>query len=156
MKSMKSYDLLIVGGGIAGATLGRTMALAGFEVLLLEKELAFRDRVRGEVLLPWGSHEAQFLGIYGLLLERCAKEVSREHFFRDGMASEPRDYRSTTPKATCGLSFFHPQMQEVLLASAADAGAEVIRGAAVTAMRSGSIPNVEFTCGGESQLLRVV
>lgn len=34
------------------------MALASFRVLIIEKELKFRDRIRGEVLLPWGSVEA--------------------------------------------------------------------------------------------------
>jgi 2-polyprenyl-6-methoxyphenol hydroxylase-like FAD-dependent oxidoreductase len=51
------YDLLIIGGGLAGSALGRSMALAGFKVLIIEKEMKFRDRVRGEVLLPWGSVE---------------------------------------------------------------------------------------------------
>ncbi len=41
------YDLLIVGGDLAGATLGRSMAQEGFHVLILEKELKFRDRTRG-------------------------------------------------------------------------------------------------------------
>jgi 2-polyprenyl-6-methoxyphenol hydroxylase-like FAD-dependent oxidoreductase len=113
-----------------------------------------RHRVRGEVLLPWGSHEAQLLEIYYLLLGQCAREFLREHFFLGGVASEPRDYRSTTPNGTCGLSFFHPQMQEALLASAADAGASVKRGAALTAIRPGSNPEVGFTHGGDVHTVR--
>ena len=39
---MDGFDLLIVGGGLAGASLGRAMALSGFRVLIVEKELNFR------------------------------------------------------------------------------------------------------------------
>jgi 2-polyprenyl-6-methoxyphenol hydroxylase-like FAD-dependent oxidoreductase len=150
MGSGKAYDLLIIGGGLAGAALGRSMALAGHGVLIIEKDTAFRDRVRGEVLLPWGSHEAQLLGIYGILLERCAREFLREHLFVGGATSGPRDCRSTTPRKTCGLSFFHPEMQETLLASATEAGAEVRRGAVATSIKPGSVPEIEFVWKGES------
>jgi 2-polyprenyl-6-methoxyphenol hydroxylase-like FAD-dependent oxidoreductase len=79
MPDMSACDLVIIGGGLAGSALGRIMALAGYDVLIIEKETAFRDRVSGEMLLPWGSHEAHLLGIYVVLLERCATEVLREH-----------------------------------------------------------------------------
>ena len=61
-------DLLIAGGGLAGSALGRAMALAGHHVIIVEKETAFRDRIRGEVLLPWGSVEAKELDIYDILI----------------------------------------------------------------------------------------
>lgn len=47
-------DLVIVGGGIAGSSLAIVMARLGFDVVVLEKERQFRDRVRGEVIYPWG------------------------------------------------------------------------------------------------------
>jgi 2-polyprenyl-6-methoxyphenol hydroxylase-like FAD-dependent oxidoreductase len=111
------------------------MARAGCRVLVVEKETVFRDRVRGEVLLPWGSAEAKTLGIYDQLLGGCAREVKREIFSFGGEKSEPRDYPSSTPNGTCALSFFHPEMQEQLLAAAVQAGADVKRGAAVKALR---------------------
>jgi 2-polyprenyl-6-methoxyphenol hydroxylase-like FAD-dependent oxidoreductase len=150
MDTVKSCDLLIIGGGLAGASLGRAMAVAGYHVIILEKETTFRDRVRGEVLLPWGSHEAQLLGIYDILLERCAREFLREHFFLSGAKSEPRDYRTTTPKQTCGLSFFHPEMQETLIKSAVAAGVDVMRGAVATGIRPGPAPQVDLIWNGAS------
>ena len=129
--AVTSYDLLIAGGGIAGAALGRSMALAGAHVLIVEKEVEFRDRIRGEVVLPWGSVEAKLLGIYDLLLSKCGWEALFENFYYNGVAVPPRDYRATTPEGTCILTFFHPAMQEVLLTAAADAGAEVWRGASI-------------------------
>src|SRR3954465_13001905 len=122
MGGQVSCDILIVGGGLAGSVLGACMARAGFQVLIAEKETVFRDRVRGEVLLPWGSVEAKSLGIYDQLLEGCGREMRREVFSFGGDMSEPRDYPSSTPKGTCALSFFHPEMQELLLSAAAQDG----------------------------------
>ena len=146
----KNYDLLIVGGGLAGSVLARAIALEGFKVLVIERETKFKDRVRGEVLLPWGTVEAKELGIYDILLASCAKEAAREHFFYSGKASEPRDFRTTTPKCTCVLSFHHPEMQEVLLSHAAQAGAEVWRGAILAELRIGLMPEAEIIYDGQT------
>lgn len=146
----KNYDLLIVGGGLAGSVLARAIALEGFKVLVIERETKFKDRVRGEVLLPWGTVEAKELGIYDILLASCAKEAAREHFFYSGKASEPRDFRTTTPKCTCVLSFHHPEMQEVLLNHAAQAGAEVWRGAILAELRIGLMPEAEIIYDGQT------
>ncbi|MDQ3245928.1 MAG: FAD-dependent monooxygenase, partial [Pseudomonadota bacterium] len=70
-----SYDAVIIGGGLAGATLGKELASAGHEVLIIEKEAQFRDRVRGEQMHPWGIAEARKLGIYDLLKRSGAHEV---------------------------------------------------------------------------------
>lgn len=151
---MDSFDLLIVGGGLAGASLGRSMASCGFRVLIVEKELKFRDRIRGEVLLPWGSVEAKDLGIYDALLETCATEAAREHFYYSGQASEPRTYRTSTPNGTCTLSFYHPEMQEILLERAVQSGAEVWRGAAMGALRPGAVPEADIVVDGETRTVK--
>ena len=58
--AIKSVDLLIIGGGVAGASLGRSMAMAGAQVLIIEKETKFRDRIRGELLVPLPETNRQF------------------------------------------------------------------------------------------------
>src|SRR5258708_6581924 len=68
-----NYDLIVVGGGMAGSTLARRMALSGARVLVFERETQFRDRVRGESLQPWGVAEARQLGIAELLQPRSAE-----------------------------------------------------------------------------------
>lgn len=130
------------------------MAQAGFRVLIIDKELKFRDRIRGEVLLPWGSVEAHELGIYDLLLQTCAREALREHFYYNAKASAPRDFRTSTPKGTCTLSFHHPEMQEVLLSEASQSGAEVWRGAALAALSPGSPPAAEIAFEGGTRTIR--
>jgi 2-polyprenyl-6-methoxyphenol hydroxylase-like FAD-dependent oxidoreductase len=152
--SKNIFDLLIVGGGLAGASLGQSMALAGFRVLIIEKEVKFRDRIRGEVLLPWGSVEAKDLGTYDILLEACAQEAAREHFYYSGKASAPRTYRTSTPKGTCTLSFYHPEMQEILLEHAVQSGAEVWRGAVLGALRPGALPAAEIIVEGEMRTIK--
>ena len=69
------YDLAVVGGGLAGSTLGMALAKTGARVLIVEREAQFRDRVRGEGMLPWGAAEARKLGIHQPLLEGCAHET---------------------------------------------------------------------------------
>ena len=54
-----TYDLIIVGGGIAGGGLATVMARAGKSVLLLEKTTEYRDMVRGEWIAPWGVVEGE-------------------------------------------------------------------------------------------------
>ncbi len=70
-----SYDLIIVGGGLAGSTLAKALAERGASVLVLEREVNFRGRVRGEGMLPWGVAEARALGIYEQLVDTCGHTV---------------------------------------------------------------------------------
>ena len=113
------------------------MALNGAEVLIVEKELHYRDRIRGEVLLPWGSFEAKKLGIYDILLQSGAREAPCQVTYLEGEPTPPRHYPSSTPGQTGVLSFFHPDMQETLARAAADAGVEIWRGAAFKAIDRG-------------------
>jgi len=51
---MQSYDVVIVGGGIAGCALATTLARGGLAVGVLERDPEPVDRVRGEFIAPWG------------------------------------------------------------------------------------------------------
>lgn len=141
-------DLAIVGGGIGGSALGRAMAQSGADVLIIEKELRYRDRIRGEILVPWGSLEAKSLGIYDILLRSCARESPYEIFIMAGEFTPPRDYPSSTPGKTSILSFFHPDMQDVMARAASDAGAEIWRGASVRAIHPGERGTIEVISNG--------
>jgi menaquinone-9 beta-reductase len=63
-----SFDLITVGGGLAGSTLATELARVGHKVLVLERETHFKDRVRGENMLPWGVAAAHRLGLVDYLL----------------------------------------------------------------------------------------
>jgi menaquinone-9 beta-reductase len=139
------YDLVVVGGGIGGAALAKALAENGRQVLVLEKETSFSDRVRGENLIPWGGAEAKQLGCYDLLRDSCGFEKSRM-LGRD----LGRDLVATTPQHLPSLIFHHPVMQEQMLTAAAHAGAEIQRGARVSEVTSGHPVTVEFEGGSRS------
>ena len=48
-----SSDAIIIGGGLGGSTLATSLAEAGYRVLVLERAIRFKDRVRGEQMHPW-------------------------------------------------------------------------------------------------------
>lgn len=139
----RSYDLITVGGGIAASALAKAMAERGARVLVLERETKFKDRVRGEGLVPWGCGEARELGILDLLKESCGQEVPLAE-----SGAGTRDLTATTVQRLPLLSFQHPAMQETLLASAQRAGAEVRRGVAVERIEPGKTPAVVVTNAG--------
>lgn len=130
------FDLVIVGGGLGGATLAKCMAERGARVLVLEHEKQFRDRVRGEFIGPWGVAEAMKLGIYDLLCERVAHKIPWVDFFSAEVQTAHRDAVATTPHQCPCISFYHPEMQEMLLASAERAGATVRRGTSFKEIKS--------------------
>ena len=135
----RSYDIITVGGGIAASSLAIAMAGRGAKVLVLEREKQFKDRVRGEGLVPWGVAEATELGICDLLKEKCAHEVPQ---VEGGSGAALRDLRATTPQQLPLFSFPHQVMQETLLAAAESAGAEVRRGVSVEHIECGTEPAV--------------
>jgi 2-polyprenyl-6-methoxyphenol hydroxylase-like FAD-dependent oxidoreductase len=137
-----TYDIVTVGGGLGGSALAKAMAEHGARVLVVEREKQFKDRVRGEGMVSWGVAETQALGLYELLRTTCAHECPRFGLSLGPEVGEPRDLLTTTPQQLPFFNFYHPAMQEVLLHAAADAGAEIRRGASVREVRPGSIPTV--------------
>jgi menaquinone-9 beta-reductase len=122
-------------------------------VLVLERETRFRDRVRGEALLPWGAAELERLGLRRLLLCTCAAENRWWDDYLGGERIGHRDTETDTPGRTATLTFYHPEMQETLLRAAAEAGAEVRRGARATAIAPGSPANLTFEHDGVARTL---
>src|SRR5476649_1874641 len=97
------YDIVTVGGGLGGAAIGKAMAERGTQVLVLEREKQFHDRVRGEGLAPWGGAEAAQLGLNDAL------EAARANQGRFACGLGPqRDLVTTTPQGLPNLCFYHP------------------------------------------------
>jgi 2-polyprenyl-6-methoxyphenol hydroxylase-like FAD-dependent oxidoreductase len=132
------YDMAIVGGGLAGASIGMALAKHGARVVIVEHQPAFRDRIHGEVTHPWGVAEAVSLGIYQPLLESCGHETR----WVAGAAPPPRDLVATTPWKVGCLNFYHPDMQQRLLDLAVQAGAELRRPAEVVGIEVGARPSL--------------
>ena len=144
------YDIITVGGGLAGATLAKAMAERGARVLVLERETRFKDRVRGEQMHPWGVAEARKLDIYDLLRTTCGHELPWFDMYVGAEQTAHRDLIATTPHQAPEFSFYHPAMQEVLLQAAVEAGAVVRRGALVRDVRPGARPTVTVEMDGRT------
>ena len=142
-----TFDVLVVGGGLAGSSSAVTLAREGVDVLLVERERVFRDRVRGEVMATWGTVEAKRLGLFELLRERCAIEVRYLTHHVEG-PGEPIDLLSAAPHFEPSLAFHHPVMQQVLIEEAAAAGATVWRPSTLVSLTAGSPPTAEIIVDG--------
>ncbi len=149
---MQSYDLVTIGGGLGGAALVRSMASAGHSVLVLERTTEFKDRVRGEVLVPWGCLEADRLGLYELLRDSCGHAINWWAAVFNGVPVLKRDMRDATEKGFPTLTYYHPLMQDQVWQAAAAAGATLQRGAKVVGLTpgSGERPRVQYTLDGAS------
>ena len=127
---------------MGGSALGCALARAGLQVVILERERHFRDRVRGEGMHAWGVPEAKALGIYEQLREACGLEVPYWDIYIGDRLLTRRDFPATTPHGSPLFSVHHPVMQEMLISTAKSCGAEVRRGAAVRGLRGGVRPVV--------------
>jgi 2-polyprenyl-6-methoxyphenol hydroxylase-like FAD-dependent oxidoreductase len=139
------YDIITVGGGLGGSLIAKAMAEHGARVLVLEREKQFHDRVRGEGLSPWGGAEAAQLGLNDAL-EAARANQGR---FACGLGP-PRDLVATTPQGLPNLNFYHPAMQEAVLAAAVRSGAQIVRGASVTSVVPGFPAKVEYAADGKA------
>ena len=148
-----TYDIITIGGGLAGASLAKAMAERGARVLVLERETKFRDRVRGEGMPPWGAADAQELGVRELLLANCGHEHTWWDVYMGPMQVQHRNIVETTPGGVPTLTFYHPEMQETLIAAAEAAGAEVRRGVRAKAVKPGAPASVTVEHNGSSEEL---
>jgi 2-polyprenyl-6-methoxyphenol hydroxylase-like FAD-dependent oxidoreductase len=146
------FDLVVVGGGLAGLSLGLVMAREGAAVVVVEREPRFRDRVRGEMVAPWGTAEARQLGLVELLGDRFGVGVPTFTTHAGG-ESYPLDLPAAAPHCERSVAFVHPLMQEGLLREAAAAGVTVLRPARVLALSVSKRPSVEVVVGGSTRTL---
>ena len=143
-----NYDLVVVGGGVAGSSLAWRMAANGAKVLVLERETEFHDRIRGEALQPWGVAETRKLGV-AETLESTAAELRWFEQSINGERAFRRDLVATTIPGEPMWGMYHPDMQEKLLTQAAASGAEVCRGVTVQQVLPGLRPKVVVGRAGQ-------
>jgi flavin-dependent dehydrogenase len=129
----ESCAVVVVGGGIAGSALAITLARDGLDVLLLERQTVYRDKVRGEVLPAWGVAEVLRLNLDATLLGAGGAYATRgvlydEVFDHAEAEAATRALDQVLPGVPGWLNVGHPEACEALTRAAASAGATVIRG----------------------------
>ena len=122
---MKPWKAVVIGGGLAGSGAAIRLAQKGQDVLLLEKEPAAHDKVCGEFIAADAQHYLRELGLD--LAAMGAERITGLRFMRG---------RSVTSAKLPfpALSLSRRVLDEALLVRAQAEGAQVRRGAAVTAM----------------------
>lgn len=141
------FDVAIVGGGIAGSTLGGVLARAGLGVLLVEREARFRDRVRGELTWPWGAADVRRLDLDDLLADAGVVEIQALKIYADRRPAATAWERAGGGEIP-GMGFSHPRLQEAAFAWAAAQGATTLRPAKVTRVVPGGQPSLTVAQDG--------
>ena len=147
----QSFDVVITGGGLAGASLGGVLARSGFGVLVVEKESGFRDRIRGELAWPWGHAEALRAGLGEALDEAGVVTQPMLDFYGDGQCVDSVRWEEVSIDALPAIAFSHPHLQETLLTWAASQGATVLRPAKVVDVSDGDRPSVTVLEDGRTR-----
>jgi menaquinone-9 beta-reductase len=150
------YDIVVAGGGAGGACVARNMAAAGARVAVIEQTTAFTDRVRGEAIVPWGVAEARRLGIMPVLQALGAHEMRwlDQYALQEPMVH--RDLPATNATGEPFMAVYHPALQQALLDSAAEAGAEILRGIVVSRVNPGRDPSLVLADGRQFRARLVV
>ena len=117
--SVRSDDVTIIGGGVAGGYTAVVLARRGFKVRLIEKEKFARHKVCGEFLSQEGASALEKIGIH--LDSLGASQISSLRL----LASDGELSSHNTVHAR-GISRY--VLDEVLLEAAIQAGANIVRG----------------------------
>jgi 2-polyprenyl-6-methoxyphenol hydroxylase-like FAD-dependent oxidoreductase len=149
----ESYDIIIVGGGIAGGALATVLARNGISVAVLERDPVPIDRVRGEFMAPWGVAELKRLGLFETLAAAGGVVTKRAIPFDEntpGASAIPlsRDLSTLLPDVPGAFCMSHPAMCTTLSTAAESAGATILRGVENIDVAAGSTPTVSFTYEG--------
>jgi menaquinone-9 beta-reductase len=149
----RRFDIIIVGGGVAGSALAIVMAEHGASVLLLEKSPAFQDRGLGEWLAPWGVREARRLGLEALLVDAGANSPRRHVSYDESLPAAAAEAAAVSlaafVKGVAGpLCLAHPSHCQILFDRAASAGATALRGARASRIEFGPAATVAYRSEG--------
>ena len=131
MDKRQNYDVIIAGGGPAGASAATHLALRGARVLLLEQKQFPRPKLCGEFISPECALHFERLGVKDQMFAARPASLKETVFYsRTGRhVSVPSSWFSSSGVAL-GLS--RAEMDERLLRRAAAAGTQVLENASVS------------------------
>jgi flavin-dependent dehydrogenase len=136
MPASPDYDVIIIGGGPAGAATGSLLAEYGHRVLILEREKFPRYHV-GESLIPFTFGPLERLGLVERMkASHFQKKYSVMFVQPDGKRSQPFYFHTRYDINTVAQTWqvLRSEFDEMLLRHAAEHGAEVREECTVTAL----------------------
>ncbi len=147
------FDIIIVGGGIAGSSLAIVLARNGLAIGVLERDPQPVDRVRGEFMAPWGVIELKKLGLLDLLTGAGGVFSRRNVPYDENMPGEQALANALTfcnlvPEVEGALCMGHPAMCRVLAAEAERLGVTFVRDIEDVEVKAGARPAVAFSHDG--------
>ncbi|CAN5846573.1 FAD-dependent monooxygenase [soil metagenome] len=154
MQPRSHFDVVVVGGGIAGSCLGGILARAGLSILIVEKDASFRDRVRGEITWPWGVAEVERAGLRAVLEHADCVEIEAIRFIDERQVKDVYEFAPDSIDGLPALGFSHPRLQQAALDWAGSQGATVLRPAKATQFEQDNSPVVTVVRDGEELKVR--
>ena len=149
----ETYDVVVVGGGIAGGALAAVLARRGIAVAVLERDPMPIDKVQGECMAPWGVAELKRLGLLDTLTAAGGVFTKRNIPYDENMPGDAAlafalDPSALLPEVPGPFCMSHPAMCATLAAAAEAAGATWLRGVDKIDVSAGSPPTVSLSRDG--------
>jgi flavin-dependent dehydrogenase len=128
----RDYDVIVIGGGPAGAAAATLTAQQGHRVLLLERARYPRFKI-GESLMPATYWTLERMGVLQKIKDsRFVRKYSVQFYTRTGKGSAPFYFQETDPhESSVTWQVLRSEFDALLLEHAAEQGVEVRRGANV-------------------------
>ncbi|MGH3930498.1 MAG: FAD-dependent oxidoreductase, partial [Pseudonocardiaceae bacterium] len=144
-----SYDVVVIGAGIAGSALATVLARDGYEVLIIERQASYRDKVRGEAMMPWGVGEMLHLGLEEAFLAAGGCYERRVVLYDEVRSPAEAEeitgrYDQLLPGVPGLLDVGHPDACTTLSRAASVAGATVVRGVGNVTIEKGGTQHVRY------------
>jgi menaquinone-9 beta-reductase len=154
------YDVLIVGGGPAGASAAIRLADAGARVLIAEQKQFPRAKLCGEFISPECAAHFAALGVLASMHAAGAVAVTRTDFYTRGgrRVSVPSTWfgHDNNVRAVSALGLSRAEMDNRLLVRAREMGAEVWQETQAhgVLLEAGRVRGVELQRGDETYTVR--
>lgn len=123
---------------------------------MLEQQVAYKDKVRGETMPPWGVLEATRMGMLDTLYEAGAEMATSFVLYDELRTPAEAEAKALplgmfVPGVDGQLNVGHPEASEALSRRAQSDGATVVRGIGDVKVTYGAEPSVRYTDGGEAR-----